>query len=206
MSSRQARDPIPLIDVRLENIKDIELELKISNNQLKQRRKALGLSRNKLSDMLNIPATSYGLLENMKINPKRKDGRWRDMVYRISDFYYADPEDLFPPITRNVKNNKAIKRIDESDALLLMGNCQALPDESAMASGSKQDISKALKTLTQREEAVIRYRYGLNEEKTEMTLEDIGELFGISKERIRGIESKALRKLRHPSRLALLTS
>ncbi|MFQ7059044.1 MAG: sigma-70 family RNA polymerase sigma factor, partial [Turicibacter sanguinis] len=56
-----------------------------------------------------------------------------------------------------------------------------------------------LETLTDREERVLRLRFGLEDGRTR-TLEEVGKEFGVTRERIRQIEAKALRKLRHPSR------
>jgi RNA polymerase primary sigma factor len=62
---------------------------------------------------------------------------------------------------------------------------------------------QVLNTLTLREERIIKMRFGM-EDGTERTLEEVGQAFGVTRERIRQIESKALRKLRHPSRHSLL--
>ena len=73
------------------------------------------------------------------------------------------------------------------------------PEEYDTNEMLKDEISKVLLTLTEREEKVIRLRFGLEDGKSR-TLEEVGQLFGVTRERIRQIEAKALRKLRHPSR------
>ena len=73
------------------------------------------------------------------------------------------------------------------------------PEEYATNEMLKDEIAEVLETLTEREEKVIRLRFGLEDAKSR-TLEEVGQLFGVTRERIRQIEAKALRKLRHPSR------
>ena len=73
------------------------------------------------------------------------------------------------------------------------------PEEYATNEMLKDEISDILLTLTEREEKVIRLRFGLEDGKAR-TLEEVGQMFGVTRERIRQIEAKALRKLRHPSR------
>ena len=73
------------------------------------------------------------------------------------------------------------------------------PSESAAYTLLKEQINEVLKTLTPREEEVLRLRFGLDDGRAR-TLEEVGEKFDITRERIRQIEAKALRKLRHPSR------
>ncbi len=63
----------------------------------------------------------------------------------------------------------------------------------------KEQLADVLKTLTPREEKVLRLRFGL-EDGRPRTLEEVGKEFNVTRERIRQIEAKALRKLRHPSR------
>jgi RNA polymerase primary sigma factor len=70
----------------------------------------------------------------------------------------------------------------------------------------RSDIDDLLKTLTPREEKVIRMRFGLEANGREHTLEEVGKHFAVTRERIRQIEAKALRKLRHPSRSRKLRS
>ena len=73
------------------------------------------------------------------------------------------------------------------------------PEEYATNEMLKDEIAEVLETLTEREEKVIRLRFGLEDGKSR-TLEEVGQLFCVTRERIRQIEAKALRKLRHPSR------
>ena len=73
------------------------------------------------------------------------------------------------------------------------------PEEFATNELLKDEIADVLLTLTEREEKVIRLRFGLDDGKSK-TLEEVGQIFGVTRERIRQIEAKALRKLRHPSR------
>ena len=77
------------------------------------------------------------------------------------------------------------------------------PMENAASAMLREQISEVLHTLSQREEQVIRMRYGLLD-GVPHTLEDVGAYFNITRERIRQIEAKAIRKLRHPSRSKLL--
>jgi RNA polymerase primary sigma factor len=69
----------------------------------------------------------------------------------------------------------------------------------------REEIDKTLSTLTPREEKIIRMRLGIGE-KTDYTLEEVGDVFGLTRERIRQIEAKALKKLQHPSRRKVLES
>lgn len=73
------------------------------------------------------------------------------------------------------------------------------PEEYATAELLKEELSSVLDTLTEREEKVLKLRFGLEDGQCR-TLEEVGQIFGVTRERIRQIEAKALRKMRHPSR------
>ena len=77
--------------------------------------------------------------------------------------------------------------------------------EAAIRYDLQRQINSALETLTPREEKVLRKRFGIGE-ATDHTLEEVGQDFEVTRERIRQIEAKALRKLRHPSRSKKLRS
>ncbi|MDT8440215.1 MAG: RNA polymerase sigma factor RpoD [Desulfuromonadales bacterium] len=79
------------------------------------------------------------------------------------------------------------------------------PLEAVIKGNLSDQTSKVLSTLTPREEKVLRMRFGIGE-KSDHTLEEVGQDFAVTRERIRQIEAKALRKLRHPSRAKRLKS
>jgi len=79
------------------------------------------------------------------------------------------------------------------------------PAEAVINMSLKEQTEKVLKTLTPREEMVLKMRFGMGD-GTEHTLEEVGQCFAVTRERIRQIEAKALRKLRHPSRSRKLRS
>lgn len=77
------------------------------------------------------------------------------------------------------------------------------PEEHAMQTSMKEDIDAVLDSLTEKEAEVLRCRFGLNG-KESMSLKEVGDVFHLTKERIRQIEKKAIRRLKHPARMSKL--
>lgn len=91
---------------------------------------------------------------------------------------------------------------DEEDSFLgdfIADETQASPYEATSKQLMQENVQEVINSLSDREAKVLKMRFGLNGQKP-MTLEEVGREFGVTRERIRQIESKALRKLRHPSR------
>ena len=107
-------------------------------------------------------------------------------VYKISQ----DPVSLETPIGEEDDSHLGDFVPDESNMS---------PEDFTIHEMLKEEISDVLLTLTEREEQVLRLRFGLDDGCCK-TLEEVGQMFGVTRERIRQIEAKALRKLRHPSR------
>ncbi len=82
---------------------------------------------------------------------------------------------------------------------VLSNDSQPTPDFTLMSESLKNEIERALSTLTDREAEVIKLYFGLNKEHS-LTLEEIGEKFNLTRERVRQIKEKAIRRLRHASR------
>jgi RNA polymerase primary sigma factor len=90
----------------------------------------------------------------------------------------------------------------EDDSVLgdfIPDDTQETPYDSTTREMLKENIDEVLQALSDREAKVLRMRFGLSGNKM-MTLEEVGKKFGVTRERIRQIEAKALRKLKHPSR------
>ena len=88
---------------------------------------------------------------------------------------------------------------------VIQNDQQPLPDSSLMSESLKIEVRRALATLNDREAEVIRLYYGLDREHS-LTLEEIGEKFSLTRERVRQIKEKAIRRLRHASRSKTLRS
>jgi len=101
-----------------------------------------------------------------------------------------EPVSLETPIGEENDSNLG-EFIEDEDALA--------PADAAAFEMLKEQLEDVLDTLTEREENVLRLRFGLDDGRPR-TLEEVGKEFGVTRERIRQIEAKALRKLRHPSR------
>ena len=152
-----------------------------------------------MSEVINKTyRVSRNLLQELGREPKEEEiAEAMDMtvekvreVLKIS----SDPISLDTPIGEEDDSQLGDFIQDET----IMG-----PEEAASYSALQEQILKLLDTLTDREKRVLILRFGLEDGRTR-TLEEVGKEFSVTRERIRQIEAKALRKLRHPSRARLL--
>lgn len=144
------------------------------------------------------------------INKIKKEAR----IYLQETGKDATPEILAERLNMEVEKIKSIQEMNqdpisletpvgnEEDSELgdfVEDNKMLNPYELTNRTLLKEQLSEVLKTLSSREEQVLKFRYGLDD-GTPKTLEEVGKIFKVTRERIRQIEVKALRKLRHPSR------
>ena len=97
---------------------------------------------------------------------------------------------------------------DEEDCHLgdfIEDKAAVIPLDAAIQANLREATTRVLSSLTPREERVLRMRFGIGM-NTDHTLEEVGQQFNVTRERIRQIEAKALRKLKHPSRSRKLRS
>ncbi len=106
---------------------------------------------------------------------------------------------------RHISVDAPFKDNEENSLLdVLANNDSPSADNILLSESLKKEIDRALSTLTDRERDILRYFFGIG--VREMTLEEIGERFGLTRERVRQIKEKAIRRLRHTSRSKLLKS
>lgn len=144
------------------------------------------------------------------INKIKKESR----IYLQETGKDASPEILAERLNMEVDKIKAIQEMNqepisletpvgsEEDSELgdfVEDQKTTSPYEATNRAILREELNAVLKTLSPREEKVLRYRYGLDDSSPK-TLEEVGKIFNVTRERIRQIEVKALRKLRHPSR------
>ncbi len=142
--------------------------------------KLIRVSRHLLQELGREP-TAEEIAKEMDLSPERV----REII-KIAQ----EPVSLETPIGEEDDSHLG-DFIEDHDAIA--------PADAAAYELLKEQLEDVLDTLTEREENVLRLRFGLDDGRSR-TLEEVGKVFGVTRERIRQIEAKALRKLRHPSR------
>ena len=196
-------------------MKDFRVEVKIRNNRIFSRVMERWGSISLFSLCTGLTYVTILQYIGFKINPIRKlnkklkhfsvykgDLPWKNTAIQIADVLNCSVLDLWPDeYFREIRNNKYFFEADKEDMLNLPYEDRVLlmQGKPALSDFNIENIDNVLKTLTPREEKIIKLRFGLNEGER-YTFEAIANIEGISRKRIRQIEAKALRKLRHPSR------
>jgi RNA polymerase primary sigma factor len=134
----------------------------------------------------------HALANNLPVDPVLKR-KWRLAVSKIRDILRIsmDPMSLESPVGDGADSTELGDFIEDPSVVE--------PDDAASKELLREQIRSVLDFLNEREREVLEMRFGLNDGR-DHTLEEVGKTFGVTRERIRQIEAKALRKLRHPSR------
>lgn len=187
-------------------MKPIRVDVRLRNNRLVELREALGLTVKQAAEKIGISRTSLCDLEGMRRSPIMKKGAvvWKEIADRVSSFYGVSLDDLFPDVVLKVLKTRGHFTVDEQEVHALIGYdpdaAPALPDAAVEQDELKFRIGQVLSTLTPREATVLSLRFGIGDGGDGVTLGEVGETMGCGSERIRQIEAKAIRKLRHSSR------
>ena len=157
----------------------------------------MGLSYGRLMKFLNMRESIFDSKGNIK-----------GFIYKLCDKLGCIPEELFSAsqMEASMKDNKRSIKVGEAEVRFLLdqSNNQKLLEDNYFSEQVSERIENALDTLTLREKLVLEMRHGLGDYDREHTLEEIGLALsasgGCNRERVRQIEAKAMRKLRHPHR------
>jgi len=184
-------------------MKDYRITVKVRNNRLlKAIEDAGGSPGQKWCDANGLRYARVNSLINMTSSPLTTEGGLFPDAARLCEVLNKLPEDLWSneqlyPLEKNFSEME----MDYSQVVALLPNEQQsyLPDFSELEQEqTKGLVSTALSTLTNREREVIRMRF-----EDELTYDECAKRFDVTRERIRQIESKAMRKLRHPARIGM---
>lgn len=181
---------------------DFEVTVRVRNNQLKSRRDELGFSQAQMAAAVGIAKQQYQGLESMREHPLTSKGHWRGVALALASFFDVMPDDLFPPDVLGIKSNVSTRTANASEVIAITNGSSriALPASKAYDNAELSAcLGDSISTLSAKERTVIDGRF--YEDKT---LEEIGQDMFLTKDAVRQIEEKALRKLRHPSRSKVL--
>ena len=185
--------------------KDYRIEIKVKNNRLLTKMEAAGYpSVAKLAEAIGMNRTVIYRIVSIKSTALDNEGYYRPEALRIAEFLNCTPQDIYPPaqMRGTMKENKAQITANANEVDSLTSSLRTLafsPERKMILNEAKQALKAVMMTLTPKEQRILDLRYGLTygEEKT---LDEVGAMFGVSRERIRQQEMKALRKMRHPHR------
>jgi RNA polymerase primary sigma factor len=149
---------------------------------------------------LNRISRAYSLLEQ-KFQREPSAGE----VAEELDVSQEEIESTMRIAGKHVSVNAPLIQGEESSLLDVLANSEENPDQGMMVQSLQMEVSRALSTLTEREAEVISSYFGLNGARS-MSLEEIGDKFNLTRERVRQIKEKATRRLRHTSRSKSLKS
>jgi len=176
--------------------KDYRVQIRIKNAWFLRKMEDAGFdSVAELSRSCGVSNNEIGTFVNLKKAAVDAHGAWRRSVQKVADVLKCLPEDLFPPqhVERALARNTAEVELAVADVANLIGGPMQ-PDQQLLTDEAGSIVRGAFSKLKAREERVVRGRYGFDGDI--MTLEDLSKQLGITKERIRQIEHRALRKLR----------
>lgn len=198
--------------------KDIRLEIKPRNNLVLTKMEEKGIKS--VAELCRRAGLEFSVQQavskiiNLRSSPLKFTStphlmEWKEYVLEVARVLECTPEELFSESIRGVRISREVKvfaEVDISDFQRLGGRniprqlvVDTDPEKGLQVKEFEAALEQMFRTLTPREEKVLKYRFGF-EDGTSRTLEEVAVLFAVNKERIRQIEAKAMRKLRHPAR------
>jgi RNA polymerase primary sigma factor len=161
---------------------------------LAEQSRIVRLPLNRVGSLNKISKTFSELEQKYEREPSPEE------LAEVLEVTTAEVVDTLKISGRHVSMDAPFVQGEENSLLdVLENDSEETPDQGLMTDSLRREVQRALSTLTQRESDVIQLYFGLNGEHA-MTLEEIGEKFSLTRERVRQIKEKAIRRLRHTSR------
>jgi len=180
-------------------MKPLRMTVKLRNNRLTRLRGERRLSQKALGREAGINWVRYNALENLRLKPVDRYGNWTAIAEKLAIFYEVPPEYLFPEVVQDIVSNTASRELDGADVQGLLATMpqQALgPGDMILAKESIEEVEEAInEVVPEREKLILCWRFGLKGER-EHTLEEVSTKFGLSRDRIRQLEARALSRVR----------
>ena len=187
-------------------MKDYRLEIKVRNNAVLKRIEELGYESVPafcLANNLQYPCVNEIIA--FKAPFYRKKGQINGSIIRLANALQVLPDYIYPPERREapLQRNKYITEVNKADLMQVSTSLRmdALPvDDRKMLDDFRPTLQRLMiEALTPKEHRVLDMRFGLTS-GDEQTLESVANTFNLSRERIRAIEAKAIRKMKQPAR------
>jgi transcriptional regulator with XRE-family HTH domain len=193
-------------------MKEFELQIRLRNNRLKERREKLGLTQAEMADVIGVSRAIYNGFESLNVK-SQKSGVWRRDALKVAEYFDVEPSEIFPPSVRQVEVSST-KRALDGDELAAMVSVHRLrsvenPENVLLALEGRVEVLAAVKSaaakLTSREALVLRRSFGLDGEEPESLTEIathhtktscawVGEVRRRALVKLQRIASKDLRK------------
>lgn len=183
---------------------EYRVDMKIRNNLFVQRIEQAGYKTvGEFCRIHKLNQSDLGEVIAMKISPLMSNGKFRVQIEKAADILECMPEDLFTEkqLDMAIKTNKHCLLVNEAEMkyMLETNQPQKMLEQTVHDEQKNKLLEETLKSIPLKEQKILRLRFGLDD-GIEHTLEEIGQEFGCTRTRIRQIEARALRRLRHPSK------
>lgn len=194
--------PISLVAL---NQMEIGIVAKVRHGAMLRFREEQGITQAKAAMLAGVSTSLWCALECMRFN-----GAYPLAMARVADLLCLQVDDVFPPELRKGSfgvQRTAYRQVDNNllatneykKRMLLPDPCDEV-QRKIDGEARKERIRAALKTLSYREREIIKLRFGLGVDGQTYTYEEVSKIFKVTRERVRQVEARAIRKLQHPAR------